>query len=157
MAKLQTSIEPSQGSIIENPGEEQILSILNKFGRGVEHCNFTYGDSFVSAYGSSPEEIFLMFIGQDGTEYNSDAIDANTACRVFMDSAEGNTGWKEKIGFNAGDGGGPGSAEAAGTAGGMSGKKSLKEEMLNAVKSEAAYNARRMVRKGIRGLFGKRF
>ncbi|MFO7850063.1 MAG: hypothetical protein R6V67_08910 [Spirochaetia bacterium] len=175
MARLKTRIEPSQGSIIDNPGEQEILSVLNKFGGGVEHCNFTYGDSFVSAYGSSPEKIYLMFIGRDGTEYNSEPVDASTACKVFMDSGDGDTGWKEKYGFEAGSESsgqpykadaeaGPGSGGAADPVTGEAGensmgksKKSLKEEMLDAVKSEAGYNAKRFVRRGIRGLFGKRF
>lgn len=165
MGVIKSHIEDSDGKIIENPSEDQILGVLKRFGKGIEHCNFEYGDDFVSAYGDASSGLYLYYSDAEGKQHtSSEALTPEEVCKIFMSARDGNKSWQSEISFTEQEwtegptivADGPvnnGSQTSA-----ASGKpKSLKEQLLDTVKSEAARSLNRTVRNGIRGLFGKKF
>ncbi len=79
------SIEDSNGHIINNPSKDQIIGVLNRFGKDLEHCNFNYANTFISASGNSSSAIRLFYIDSSGEEINSEeTYNAEQVCDIFL-------------------------------------------------------------------------
>jgi hypothetical protein len=163
-------MELSDGRIISNPTEDQIIAALRRFGKDLEHCNFTYDQNdpqgWVSAAGSADEGIYLYYVDAAGGEHQgTEALDPEGVAALFMRALSGDTSWREGARSSAGMGGaaaaGEGGPQAGGEKAAAPGERSLKDELLEnakrALKSEAGYKVNRLIRKGVRGVFGKRF
>lgn len=154
MANLQTELEPSSGETIENPTREQIRAVLDRFGKDLEHCNFTYGEEFVSASGDAQTGIHLYYVDGEA-EYTSGALEPDTVCDVFLEAAGGESGWKTRIEFTreaAAQTNAQG-RERPTRAGTQTADGSLKDQLLGAARSEAARGFKRLVRNIVRNLF----
>ena len=170
------ALEDSNGKFIYSPSENDILTVLEKIGKGLEHCNFSGpGDTWVSAAGLSSE--LMIYYGDSSGQYESVRYDftAEEAARILSSLMKGDLSWKKQYDFNSTGAAAQSQAQSAsaGTASGGTGsfssssnessggqpgeKKSLKDQLIDAAKSEAANNLNRLVKKGVRGLFGKKF
>ncbi|MCX7024867.1 MAG: hypothetical protein NT080_09630 [Spirochaetes bacterium] len=152
-------LEPSEGSTIGNPSEEQILAVLRRIGHGLEHCNFSCGDSSISAAsGAGNVGLYLFHSDNSGLELESGGLNVETACRVFVEFRDGGTGWKTEYGFKAlgkSDGKAPRGegSQGAGTRG--TGSQNLKDRILGTAQREAGHGLLLMVKRLVKGFFRK--
>ncbi|MBN2048918.1 MAG: hypothetical protein JW760_00625 [Spirochaetales bacterium] len=158
MGNVEISLETSDGTILRNPTEGQIAAALNRFGKDLDHCNFTYGDAFLSAYGDARTGIFLTYTDSAGREFSSDdSLGPEEVTRIFLNAAEGKEDWKSTVNFKQ-EVSGPSQSAATPSSGAgknINGNKTLKEELLDSVKNQAIRGLGRLAEKGVRGLFRK--
>jgi hypothetical protein len=168
-------LEDSDGSHQNNPSEAQITATLERIGSSLDHCILHLpGESFVQTAGDSSG--LLIEYGDATGLYASDGsdFDVATVARVFAEAAAGRDGWKNEFSFRktdeapgGADAGGrsfrmPGVGSGTGTTGGAGAGTggSLKDQLLGQVKREISREASRgvgnIVRKGIRGIMGRR-
>jgi hypothetical protein len=162
-------LEDSDGKMINDPTEGEILSTLKRIGAGLEHCILNYQDSagsefFIQAAGSQ-SGLFIQYneLGGQFQSTRSD-LDAETVCRIFLAAAKGESGWKTELAFEPLDGLGGSSGDgnrgraqepAYGVPG--AGSRSLKDEVLDSVRREAKSGVLGLIRRIVRLLFGKGF
>jgi hypothetical protein len=158
-------LEDSDGKIIENPTEAQLVSVLNLIGGGLDHCVLTFADStgrewFVQTAGSKAG-LLLQYSDASGQyESTRSDFDVATVGRVFLDAAKGVQAWKKEFAFRQTDGPEQASAptgsrepdrQAAG------GERSFKDQLLDAVTNGSLSSAGSIIRKGVKSIFRRMF
>jgi len=154
MSLHNVTLEPSEGPTVQNPTKEQVRSMLGRIGSGLDHCILSYGteDEFVQAAGGKNR--LLIQYSDAGGMFESVRSDLDVAVveRAFIDAMSGVTSWKTELTFQPMDapkGGGP-----APRGNSSSPKRSPEQEMLDAAKRAAKAGVTRLVKGGLRGLFG---
>ncbi len=160
-------LEDSNGKIVNNPSEEDISAALENIGTKTEHCilNLDSDISFIQAAGSK-NSLFIQYSDNSGIyESSRNDMKVSEVSEIFKSASHGDTNWKKRMEFslidsNAGKAD-SGKSCCAGNPSCCSNentqKKSFKDQILDAVKYEATANATKVVRKGIRNLFGNKF
>jgi hypothetical protein len=155
-------LEDSDGKIIDNPSEAQLVSVLSRIGNGLDHCVLTYTEPagqewFIQSAGSKAGLLLQYDDGSGLCESTRCDFDVATVKRVFMDAAKGGKAWKTEFSFRLADR--PEQAAAApGSAGpGPGGEKSLKDQVLDAVKQGSMSGAGDLIQKGVKSFFRKLF
>jgi hypothetical protein len=162
-------LEDSDGNLIENPTEQQIRSCLERIGNGLDHCILDLGNrGYVQTTGGR-SRLLLQYADTAGMyESSRSDLSVSDVAGVFASALNGKVEWKTTYDFNRiGDGIGEGASTEADSPGratgsGQSsapagGKKPFKDQLLDSVKQEVQGGVNRMVRNGVRGLFGKKF
>ena len=159
MSVKKVYIEDSNGNITNDPGKEQIRALVERIGGDLDFCILNLGEEhgFVQAAGSK-NRLLIQYRDASGM-YDSEDSDfsVETVTKIFSDTIAGNTDWKKQYAFSLSDtpAGGSGSAYNAEKVQ-SDAKRTLKDHLVDAVKSEAAYKAKRIISKGIGGLFGRK-
>jgi hypothetical protein len=158
MSTGKASIEPSEGDIISNPGDDQIKAMLRSLGHGQDHFNFSYsaGNLGVTPGGSG---IYMFYSDGAGRELEADNISQDDAFAILVEARDGGTDWQARAGFKpVADQSSPVSASSRDAdAGQPRGPRSLKDQLLDSVKKGATDELARGVRSGVRGLIRKLF
>jgi hypothetical protein len=156
-------LEDSDGNHQNNPSEDRILSTLEKIGGALEHCILHLGDAGFIQTAGSKDRLLIQYSDASGMyESTRSDFDAVTVGRIFIDAMNGGTGWKTEHNFTPMDApGGSGSQDGVGRSesrsvegGGQ--KRSLKDQLFDAVKKETQSGIGRLIRKGTKGFFGKK-
>ncbi len=167
----QASLEDSNGKRIANPGGEQILGTLNRIGTSIEHCILELGssDDFIQAAGSR-DRLLVQYRDSTGMyESARSDLDSKTVGQMLMDAIAGKNGWKSDFEFSLmesfGSADESGTAEASASASGGASRgpggitdnpeRSLKDQLMDTVKKEAVSGVNRLLKKGVKGLFGR--
>jgi hypothetical protein len=144
-------LEDSDGRRQNNPSEGQIVATLERIGSSLDHCILNLpDDSFVQTAGGG-SGLLVQYRDASGM-YESDRsdFDVATVARVFAEAATGGDGWKREHSFQKID-----DAVSGAVPGG-----SLKDQLLGHMKREISRETSRgvgnLIRKGIRGLSGRR-
>ncbi len=160
---MTTFLEDSEGRHQNDPSEAQIAATLERIGRSLDHCVLHLpGEAFVQTAGDA-SGLFVEY-GDASGQYASDRSDFDVAAvtRIFAEAAAGRDGWKREFAFRPSGGGAEtGGAEMGKTSSGRLGTPgSLKDQLLGQVKRELGREASRgvgnVIRKGIRGIIGRR-
>jgi len=148
MSSMNVTLEPSEGPSIRNPSREQIRMTLDRIGNGLDHCILELGtqDEYLQAAGSAGR-LLVQYRDTRGMfeSVRSDLDVALVEC-VFADAMAGATGWKTQIQFRAMDT--PRDAPPASRGPG--------EDLLDAAKKAAKAGVQKLMKGGLRGLFGGR-
>jgi hypothetical protein len=154
MPSTNVTLEPSEGSSIRNPTREQIRSMLERIGNGLDHCILELGaeTEYVQAAGAR-NRLLVQYRDAIGMfESVRSDLDVAAVERVFVDAMGGAMGWKTELTFRPMD-----TPEGAGSpprAASSSPKRSPEEELLDAAKRKAKAGIDRLVKGGLRKLFG---
>ena len=138
-------LKTSDGVRKENPSEEEIRSALGKIGGGIEYCILEPADGgFIQAAGLKNR---LRIRYRDDSGYYESADDnfsAESAGDILAEARAGGRVWKAAYSFTP--------LETDGAARGPS----LKDQLRNAVRTEAVGDVKRLVRNGLRRFLGLR-
>lgn len=154
MSSMNVSLEPSEGPTIQNPTRQQVRSMLDRIGNGLDHCILSYGteEEFLQAAGSR-NRLLIQYRDAGGTfESVRSDLDVAFVERAFVGAMSGATGWKTELTFRPLDAPEGGGSAPRGTS--SSPKKSPEQELLDAAKRAAKAGVGRLVKGGLRGLFG---
>lgn len=157
MQTQNSSLEDSNGKIIDNPSKEQVLAAVERLGAGLDHCILSIGtgSDFVQSAGSK-NKLCIQYRDASGMfESARGDFDAATVGRVFIEALNGADGWKSEFVFEPME-----TPETGRTAGderpGPGPQKSLKDELLDMAARGVADKLNRFAKKGLGGLFGKK-
>jgi len=93
------SIELSNGEIIENPSNEQLKSILQRFGKDLDFCNFNYSNKYLSITGD-PAGFYFYYKDDNEDEYNSaNSLNIDLTLEVLNKIKSDDSSWKMDINF----------------------------------------------------------
>jgi hypothetical protein len=153
MSSTNVVLEPSEGSSIPNPTGEQIRSMLERIGNGLDHCILDLGaeTEYVQAAGAA-NRLLVQYRDTAGMfESLRSDLDVAAVHRIFLDAMAGATGWKQEFAFRplntaAGADSPPRAASSP--------KKSPEQELLDAARRKAKAGIDRVVKGGLRRLFG---
>lgn len=154
MSMQNVTLEPSDGPTIQNPTKEQVRSTLERIGNGLDHCILSYGtkEEFVQAAGGRNRLLIQYSDARGMFESARNDLDVAVVERVFADALGGATGWKTEISFRPMD-----APEGTGSSPRQTpspSRKSPEQELLDAAKRAAKAGVGRLVKGGLRGLFG---
>ncbi|MFP4484849.1 MAG: hypothetical protein ACOCYG_04230 [Spirochaetota bacterium] len=151
-------LEDSNGKHRNDPSDAEIAATLEQIGVSLDHCVLHLaGEAFVQSAGDASG--LLVQYGDGSGVYESDRsdLDVATVTRIFVEAAAGRDGWKSEHTFHRLSGG-PETGQASPDSGRMQG--SLKDQLLGRVKREigreASQGVGRVIRRGIRGIMGRR-
>jgi hypothetical protein len=158
MSTQKATLEPSEGDIVQNPGDEQIKAMLRSLGHGQDHFNFSYAAGNLGVTPGSGG-VYMYYSDGSGLELDADGIGLDDAFDILVEARDGGTGWQTRAGFKpVADQGSSASASSPGAnAGQPRGPRSLKDQLLDSVKQGVTDDLARGVRRGVRGLIRKLF
>jgi len=153
-------LECSDGKIIQNPGTTQVDDTIAKIGNELDFCILSDGDNFIQA-AASDSGLLVQYSDAGGMfESTRSDFDCGTVQDFFRQFLSKMDDWKSSADFTAMDSGETTSGAAASEnsrAQAAGPKKSLKETLVDSMKSEAANSVNRAAKKITRNLFRKLF
>lgn len=154
MSMENVTLEPSEGSSIRNPTREQVRSMLERIGNGLDHCILEPGTEtgYVQACGGAGR-LLLQYRDATGMfESVRSDLDVAAVERVFLDAMGGATAWKKELAFRSLDV--PGQSGSTPHAAAAPSRPSPEQELLDAARRKAKAGIDRFMKRGIQGLFG---
>lgn len=149
--------EDSTGKFSVPKNVQEIEDMVDRLGRGIDHCILSDGDMFVQAAGADPR-IVVEYGDSTGHYEAAEPLSARTVKDIMSAFFRKDVSWKTMAAFSpTGDfaaGPATGTADSDGGAGATR-EKSLKDSLLDSVKREVKNNASRMVGRGVRDIFRK--
>lgn len=143
------TLEDSNGRVREPVDDRMIDDAVGRLGRGeFEHLILAEGTRFIQAAGG-PEGLLLEY-NDGGTHFTSATagLPEELITRALKGFLHNQPGWNAVTSFNPAGGG---------LAGGSPERKpashTIKETLTSAARNEAAYGARRLIRRVIRSVF----
>jgi hypothetical protein len=154
MPSANVTLEPSEGPTIRNPTKEQIHATLLRIGNGLEHCVLELGGEteFLQAAGTA-NRLLIQYRDATGMFESTRAdLDVETVERAFVEAMGGATAWKTALNFRRTDA--PGESGSPERSAPSSPKRSPEEELLDAAKRKAKEGVNKLIKGGLRKLFG---
>lgn len=160
MPQNTVTLEDSQGKVISNPSEDQIIMAVEEIGGRTDHCILHLGGEIDFIQSAGSKNRLLVQYSRGGALYESERndLDPGTVSKMFLAVMKGEEGWGNGLSFTAMEGMGTGSGGQAGGAretSGAGGEKTFQDQLLDSAKREVKNGIDRFMRKGIRGLFRK--
>ncbi len=112
MSTQKATLEPSEGDIIPDPGDDQLKAMLRRLGHGLDHFNFSCdaGNLGVTPGGSG---VYMFHTDGAGKELEADNISLDDAFAILIEARDGGTDWQARAGFKpVADQGAPAAASA---------------------------------------------
>ncbi len=151
-------LEDSNGKFFVPQSPAEIDQVIDRLGRGLDHCILSEGEDFIQAAGAAPG--FVVEYGDASGHYEAaGTLPPETVKELFAAFFQKDDSWRTKVNFTR-IGGGASSSGAASQETDREGspgrqEKSLKDSLLDSVKREVKHNVSGMVRRGIRDVFRK--
>jgi hypothetical protein len=150
-------LEDSSGKVLTPRNVTEVTEIVDRLGKGLDHCILSDGDIFIQAAGSDPQ--FVVEYGDSSGHYEAAGLhSAQTVRDLFSAFFQKDNSWKTMVAFSPVSTASSGSPESTGAgAGGARGtwQKNPQDSLLESVKREVKNNVTRMVRRGVRNIFRK--
>ncbi len=151
-------LEDSKGKVVVPKSPAEIDQVIDRLGRGLDHCILSEGEHFIQAAGSAPG--FIVEYGDASGNYEAaETLPPETVKELFAAFFQKDDSWRTRVNFTRiGEGShSSGAASQETDRERSSGRqdKSLKDNLLDSVKREVRHNVSGMVRRGVRDVFRK--
>lgn len=150
-------LEDSNGKIVVPKEVTEVTEMIDRLGRGLDHCILSEGDMFIQTAGADPQ-LVVEYRDASGYYEAAEPQSAQTVKDLFSAFFQKNDSWKTMVAFSPLEdttGGPAGSAQDADSGARDTQPKSLKDSLLDSVKREVKNNVSGMVRRGVRDVFRK--
>jgi hypothetical protein len=151
-------LEDSNGRVVIPQSPAEVDQVIDRLGRGLDHCILSEGEQFIQAAGTAPE--MVVQYGDPTGNYEADQmLSSETVKELFAAFFRKDDSWRTSVSYTRIGGGSP-SSSAAGLEtdrerGAGQQQKGLKDTLLDSVTRELGLNISGMVRRGIRNVFRK--
>ena len=144
-------LEDSNGKFFVPQSPAEIDQVIDRLGRGLDHCILSEGEDFIQAAGAAPG--FVVEYGDASGHYEAaETLPPETVKELFAAFFQKDDSWRTRVNFTRIDEGTSSSGAASQE---TNREKSLKDSLLDSVKREVKHNVSGMVRRGIRDVFRK--
>jgi hypothetical protein len=150
-------LEDSSGKISVPGNVTEVTEMVDRLGKGLDHCILSDGDIFIQAAGSDPR-LVVEYGDASGHYESADLHSAGTVKDLFSAFFQKDSSWKTMVTFSPVETASSGFAESTGAgAGGAheTRQQDPPDSLLESVKREVKNNLSRVVRRGVRNIFRK--
>ncbi len=150
-------LEDSSGKVSTPRNVTEVTEMVDRLGKGLDHCILSDGDIFIQAAGSDPR--LVVEYGDSSGHYEAAGLhSAGTVKDLFTAFFNNNDSWKTMVAFSPANAASGGSPENTGTGAGRAPetwRTDPKGSLLESLKHEVKNNVTRIVRRGVRDIFRK--